>query len=412
MQALVLAAGEGKRLKPLTSTIPKALLPVCGRPFIEHIILALKNAGIKDIGIVIGWRNEEIVDFLGNGKKYSVKIDYIHQEALLGTADAISCGRDWVKDRFICLNGDIVLFKNTISELLNFSKKYKQKNLVVLAKSSCPQEYGVAKIDKNNRILEITEKPEKPKTNLVNAGIYIFNNEIFDYIDRIESSIRGEYEITDALRELIEEDKLYGYLQKGPWVDVAKPWDLLKANEILMPVFLKNGKNDGIIEKNTRISKTAIIGKGTLIKSGAYIEGFVHIGENCEIGPNCYIKGNSSIGNNCKIGNAVEIKNSIIMNNVKILHLAYIGDSIIGNGCNFGAGTKIANLRFDNKNVFATMRGKKIDTGRRKLGAIMGDNVRTGINSMIDAGTIVCERTYIGPGAFVSGYIEARSRVG
>ena len=143
--------------------------------------------------------------------------------------------------------------------------------------------------------------------------------------------------------------------------------------------------------------------------SGSYIEGPVIIGENCKIGPNCYIRPYTSIGNNCHIGNACDIKNSIIMDNSKVPHQNYVGDSIIGQNCNLGAGTKIANLRLDKKNIEIILNGKKFNTKRRKLGAIMGDNVQTGINSMTNVGSMVGNNVFIGPGTLAQGEIKPDS---
>jgi bifunctional UDP-N-acetylglucosamine pyrophosphorylase/glucosamine-1-phosphate N-acetyltransferase len=150
-----------------------------------------------------------------------------------------------------------------------------------------------------------------------------------------------------------------------------------------------------------------VIGKNTVVKSGSYIEGPVIIGEGCRIGPNCYIRSSTTIGNNCHIGAGVEVKNSIIMNNSDVPHLNYIGDSVIGEGCNFGAGTKIANLRLDEANITVT----GIDTKRHKLGAIIGDNVKTGINSCINVGTVIGNNTFIGPGMVVRGNILPNTKL-
>ena len=140
--------------------------------------------------------------------------------------------------------------------------------------------------------------------------------------------------------------------------------------------------------------------------NGSYIEGPVAIGENCKIGPNCYIRPYTSIENSCHIGNACEVKHSIIMNNSNAPHQNYIGDSVIGDYCNLGAGTKIANLRLDKKNIIAILNGKTIDTKRKKLGAIVGDNVQTGINAMINVGTLIGCNVFIGPGSLVRGDIQ------
>lgn len=166
-------------------------------------------------------------------------------------------------------------------------------------------------------------------------------------------------------------------------------------------------QNLGEIEDNVVIKGTVSIGKGTIIRSGSYIVGPVSIGQNCDIGPNCYIRPSTSIGDDCHIGNAVEVKNSIVMKGSKIPHHNYVGDSVIGEGCNLGAGTKIADLRLDKKDI----RIANIDTRRRKLGAIIGDRVETGINACINVGCIIGNNTHIGPGAVARGVIAPDSTI-
>jgi bifunctional UDP-N-acetylglucosamine pyrophosphorylase/glucosamine-1-phosphate N-acetyltransferase len=155
------------------------------------------------------------------------------------------------------------------------------------------------------------------------------------------------------------------------------------------------------------LKEAVVIGKNTVIKSGTYIEGPVIIGDDCRIGPNCYIRPSTTIGNDCHIGAAVEVKNSIIMSGTDVPHLNYVGDSVIGEGCNFGAGTKIANLRLDEQNIHVG----DIDTKRHKLGAIIGDNVKTGINSSINVGTIIGNNSFIGPGVVVRGKILPNTKL-
>jgi bifunctional UDP-N-acetylglucosamine pyrophosphorylase/glucosamine-1-phosphate N-acetyltransferase len=189
------------------------------------------------------------------------------------------------------------------------------------------------------------------------------------------------------------------------WIDLSYPWNLLSANESLLAGL--EPSQEGTVEANVAINGAVAVGKGTVVRSGAYINGPVIIGEDCDIGPNCFIRPSTSIGNGCHIGAAVEVKNSIIMNNTKIPHHNYVGDSVIGEGCNLGAGTKIANLRLDKANISVS----GIDTGRRKLGAIIGDHVETGINASINVGCIIGNDTFVGPGAVVSGVISPNSKI-
>ncbi|MBU3968577.1 MAG: NTP transferase domain-containing protein [Euryarchaeota archaeon] len=399
MKAVIIAAGKGTRMGPLTESRPKAMLQIANRPLLEHIIVAIKAAGIKDFLIVTGYRKEKIVDHFGNGGSLGVNIEYIEQQRQNGTADAIAVARNSISERFLVTNGDVLAGIPDIKNILN------AKGEVVLAakKVAAPEEYGILYVQ-GDRVVTIVEKPKKSISDLANAGIYVFEPSIFDAISETGHSPRGEYEITDSIQRLIDSGKASGYVSLEKWQDIGFPWHMLEANEMM----LKSGEDvqweiRGEVEPHATLKGCVSAGEGTIIRNGAYIEGPVVIGKNCDIGPNCYIRPSTSIGDNVRIGNAVEVKNSIIMNNTHIGHLSYIGDSIIGERCNFGAGTKVANLRHDGRTVLVELGGRKFDSGRRKLGVIMGDDVHTGINSMLNVGTTIAGGACIEPGEFVKG---------
>lgn len=405
MKALILAAGESTRMMPLTANTPKPLLFVGGKPFLEHGLLVLRNAGIKDITLLVGYQKEKIKDCFKDGKKLGVKIRYAEQKERLGTAHAV--GTVPIDEDFLCINGDVVLTKEMVNGLMDFYRKH-NGTVVTGVNLKESKEFGVLKV-KNSKLEDVMEKPKNVGKCLVNAGIYVFTPDIFDFIRKTKKSKRGEYEITSSIRMMMDKNDVRVFVSKNEWFDVGRPWDLLDANRIYLGDMKK--KVLGKVEKNTTIHGAVIIGKGSIIRNGSYIEGPVFIGKNCDIGPNCYIRAYTSVGDNCRIGSAVEIKNSVIMKNTKIPHHSYVGDSIIGENCNLGSGTKTANLRFDEKNIFSFIKGKKTDTGRRKLGVVMGDNVKTGINSMLDVGTVIGENSFIGPGCYVKGWIKANSMV-
>lgn len=407
MKALILAAGEGTRMRPLTANIPKPLLPVAGKPFLMHIIETLESLGIIDIYLLIGWKNLKIKEYFGDGQRFNVNITYLNQEERLGTAHAVGIAKSVMDSPFLCLNGDIVVAKHYIKGLMD-SYKAHDRDIISLARVDNPERFGVVVLE-GERVKEIIEKPKAPKSDLINAGIYIFTPDIFKAIEQTPKSARGEYEITESIKILMKSGDFYGYKLDEPWVEIGRPWDLLVANEILMKSLEDNFEGD--IQRNAEINGPVRIGKGSVVKNGSYITGPVIIGENCTIGPNCVIRPSTVVGDGCKIGNAVEIKNSMIMNASNAPHNSYVGDSIIGQRCNLGAGTKVANLRLDGKNISVALRGKEVDTGLRKLGVIMGDDVKTGINSSIDSGTIIGENSYIGPNALARGNIAPRSRI-
>jgi bifunctional UDP-N-acetylglucosamine pyrophosphorylase/glucosamine-1-phosphate N-acetyltransferase len=407
MKALILAAGEGTRMRPLTANIPKPLLPVAGKPFLQHIIQTLSGLEIKDISLLIGWKNQRIKEYFGDGSKFGVNISYLYQEERMGTAHAVGCAKSQMDTSFLCINGDIVVTKSYLQGILDIYSK-NQGNIMSLAKVDDPRRFGVVTLSQE-KVIEIEEKPKVPKSNLINAGIYLFTPDVFSAIDKTQKSARGEYEITDSIKIMMKENDVFGYVLSEPWIEIGMPWDLLRANTQLMTNL--DEKIEGEVGKFVEIDGPVQIGSETVVKNGSNIQGPVIIGNNCIIGPNCLIRASTIIGDNCKIGNAVEVKNSIIMDRSNAPHNNYVGDSIISQDCNLGAGTKIANLRLDGRNIRVILRGRPIDTGLSKLGVIMGDEVKTGVNSSIDPGTIMGENSYLGPNALACGSIAPRSRI-
>jgi UDP-N-acetylglucosamine diphosphorylase / glucose-1-phosphate thymidylyltransferase / UDP-N-acetylgalactosamine diphosphorylase / glucosamine-1-phosphate N-acetyltransferase / galactosamine-1-phosphate N-acetyltransferase len=395
MKAVVLVAGKGTRMEPLTSDCPKVMLQVANKPILEHIVNSAIDAGIEGFVFITGYLEQQIMDYFGDGSKWGVSIDYIQQKEQLGTADAIGYAKGHVEGSFLVLNGDMLIGKEDLETLLSRT----DEAVICVKEVDNPSDFGVLKTE-TNKVIKIIEKPKNPPTNLANAGIYLFRESIFDFIDITQLSVRNELEITDSIQMLIDSGATVGYsLLEGRWIDIGYPWDLLKANEHL----LRDLKSscEGTVEPNATIKHEVAIGKGTIIRNGSYIEGPVIIGENCDIGPNCYIRPSTAIGNQARIGNAVEIKNTIIMEGTHIGHLSYVGDSVIGRHCNFGAGTKVANLRHDGKNIKVKVKGKIIDSGRRKLGVIMGDDVHTGINTSINIGVMIEKGKSTCPGEIV-----------
>ncbi len=407
MRALVLAAGDGTRMQPLTSSMPKSLLPVAGKPLIQHMLETLKSSKIRDITILVSPGRRYIEQELGDGEDLGLNIDYLVQAKPLGTANAVGTASKSIDEPFLAINGDIILNQATLKSILSEYKK-NSGMMVTGFKVENPREYGVFDV-KNGITKRVVEKSKRPPSNMANAGIYLFTPEVFDFIEKTPESVRGEYEITDTLNMMAQEMDIGLSEFQGQWMDVGRPWDLLKANKLLMEGLKSDIK--GEVQPNATIEGEIILGKGSRILNGAYIIGPVIIGENTDIGPNCYIRPSTFIGNGCKVGNATEVKNSILMDGAKAPHHNYVGDSVIGPGCNLGSGTKVANLRLDGRNIKSSLKGKMVDTGLRKLGVIMGENVKTGINASIDPGTIIGQNSFVGPGTTVGGFISPDSKV-
>ncbi|NIU82982.1 MAG: NTP transferase domain-containing protein, partial [Candidatus Thorarchaeota archaeon] len=350
MKAVVLAAGKGTRLRPLTSNRPKSLLPIGGAPLLSHLLNRLKEVGIKEVLIVTNFKEEMIREFYHQNPISNLSVNFIKQEREVGTADAFNTARRYVSEEFLGIYGDLFISHNVLDRVLKNHNK--GENLICSVHVDNPSRYGVLKVE-NDKVVEIVEKPapgEEP-SNLANAGIYFLNDKIFEYVDETVPSEREEYEITDTLRAMVRKGEVIRNIEisRDEWLDVGLPWSLLEANERALSS--ESRRIEGLVEENVSLFGNIIISKGTRIRSGTYVEGPVFIDEESDIGPNCYIRPSSYIGKKTRIGNSCEIKNSIIMDESHVAHLSYIGDSIIGERCNLGAGTITANLRFDKKEI-------------------------------------------------------------
>lgn len=412
MKAAVLAAGEGIRLRPITTTRPKHLIMLAGKPILEHCLLALKTSTVKEVVIVVHYMADAIRTHFGDGKKFGLEIEYVEQKGLLGTGNAVSILEPLMQEDFLVVNGDMLFDSEAVKTVIETHKEEKPAVTMAVAPVEKPEDYGIVELD-NNKVRGIIEKPprEKAPTNLANAGIYIFSTEIFAKLRQTSPSTRGEREIPDALTLLIKESRpvVAARIDKKQWLDIGRPWDLLEANR--WTLMRMKARMNGLIENGAHLLGPVTIAETARIRSGAYIEGPVYIDEESDIGPNCHIRPYTSTGRNVKIGNACEVKNSIVMDHCHIGHLSYVGDSILGERCNFAAGTITANYRLDSKEVKMLVKDKVVDTGRRKLGAVLGDGVKTGINALLMPGVKVGNDSWIGPNVVVHRDLPAGSVV-
>ena len=390
MQCVVLAAGEGKRMRPLTARRPKVMLPVANRPMMEHLVLAARDAGITEFVFVVGYGEREVRNHFGNGERFGIQVAYAPQRQQSGTADALRSAQDLVTGPFLAMNGDMILSSADIARMIDAPAP-----AMGTSTTDHPGDFGVVLVE-DGRVLSLEEKSKHPKSNIINAGAYSFTPKIFELLAGIRLSERGELELTDALGILIAQHDL-GAVSLSTWMDIGYPWDLLDANAALLLGL--NSQNEGIVEEGVHLLGPVAVGEGTVIKSGTYIEGPCIIGKNCRIGPHAYIRGATSIGDESHIGHCTEIKNTVVMAKTKIPHFNYIGDSVIGSGCNFGAGTKIANLRHDHGPVKA---GGK-DTRHTKFGAVVGDNVHFGINCSVNVGSVIGSNAQFAPNSVIEG---------
>jgi bifunctional UDP-N-acetylglucosamine pyrophosphorylase/glucosamine-1-phosphate N-acetyltransferase len=323
-----------------------------------------------------------------------VKIKYAEQKEAIGSSDALRQAKDHIShDSFFMIYGDDIYDKSFFEKIS--SKQYaaigmKVKNWKI---------YGIFQLKDGLHLDKIVEKPDMFVGDLANIGVFKVDKAIFDYTDKVEKSVRNEFEVTDVVSFYTKDHPMEIIEVESGWMPLGYPWHLLEATEEILKHI--KSENNGTIESGATVKGNVVIGEGTVVKAGAYIEGNFVIGKNSIIGPNCSLRNYGSIGDNTVIGNAVELKEVIVGNNTKMKHLTYIGDSIIGNNVNIAGGTMVADLRHDDASVKMMINDKLVDSGRRKLGAVIGDNVKTGMNTSVFPGRKIWNNVWTMPGEVV-----------
>ena len=327
MKGLILSGGKGTRLYPITFNRAKQLVPVANKPVLFRVIEAIKEAGIDDIGIVIGDTGEEIKQAVGNGRRWDVKITYIPQDAPLGLAHAVKISRSFLgDDRFVMFLGDNVI-QGGISSLIRQFASSDWNSQVVLTQVDHPEHYGVADLDEQGRIRRLVEKPRNPPSNLALVGIYMFDHNIFQAVNSIKPSWRGELEITDAIQWLVENGcAVHPYIHRGWWIDTGKPIDMLEANNRVLAEITH--KVDGYVDRDSKVDHLVTIERGAEIINSV-VRGPAIIGEDARL-INSYIGPFTSIYHDTIVENS-EIEHSIVLDHSRIVNVpSRIEDSIIG----------------------------------------------------------------------------------
>ncbi len=378
-----MAAWEWSRMKPFTDTVPKPLIKICGKTIIEHNIEEIIEH-FDEIFMIVKYKKESFIEYFWDTYQWK-KIHYIEQWDLMGTGAAILALNGHIDGEFITISGDDIYDKDDIIKLIN------QTGYATLCKRvENPELFGIFTVDTDWRATGIIEKPNDMAVgNLANIGNHKFDSQIFEILAHIPLSPRWELEITDLIHIYIQE-WFYNVVEAtGRWISIWFPWDLLRANDAIIGWYTENIDKWAIIEPNVTIKWNIYLEEGVTLKSGTYIEWNVYFGKWSIVWPNSYIRGNSSIGAYSKVGAFVELKNSYIGEHSAIPHLSYFWDSVIGNHVNIGGGSKVANLRHDGKNIRVNVKSTLVDSGRTKLGAIIGDNVHTGISTLIYPGRVI-----------------------
>ncbi len=331
MKGVLLHGGAGTRLRPLTHTGPKQLIPVAGRPISQFCLEDMRGAGVGEVAIVLGsvWP-EKVKEYYGNGDMLGIKICYIYQGEPRGLAHAISLARDFVgEDKFVVYLGDNLLKGGIATHLSAFSSSSADA-MVLLSKVSQPERFGVAKFGEDGKLVSLVEKPKVPPSQFALVGVYFFTPRIFPAIEKLKPSWRGELEITEAIQLLLVDGRevLHRFVD-GWWKDTGTPEDILDANRLILDDKITGTDIGGRVESGSTIQGRVRIEEGALIESGVTIRGPAYIGKETTIGASAFIGPYTSIGSNCRI-NSCEVENSIVMDGCNINSKLRITDSLIG----------------------------------------------------------------------------------
>ncbi|HDN65033.1 MAG TPA: glucose-1-phosphate thymidylyltransferase, partial [Methanosarcinales archaeon] len=325
MKAVILAAGEGVRCRPLTLTRSKVMLPVANKPTVEYVVQAIHDSGIKDIIMVVGYAKERIMNYFGNGKDFDVDIEYAEQKQQLGTAHTIKQVKDLVEGEFLVLNGDNLVSEETITDL---TEKHTGGVSVLTAARADATGYALVE-ERDGKVLQITEGLTLKGVCNVNTGIYIFGQDIFDAIEETLGSDLGEFGITDSIQRMVDSGYgVHAYRTDHTWMDVIHSWNLLSVNAKVLEDISESVHETA--EVDGKIKGRVVVGSDSIIGAGSYIKGPVIIGRDCEICPNVVIAPSTAIGDNVTIEPFTYIRNSVILDNTYIGSGSTIKNSIIG----------------------------------------------------------------------------------
>lgn len=331
MKGLILSGGKGTRLRPITHTGPKQLVPVANKPVIQYAVEDLEQAGVTEIGVVLGKTGtEEIQEFLGDGSEFGVDITYIFQGEPLGLSHAAGCAQDFIgDDDFIMYLGDNIL-KQGVSDLVKSFQEGDFDAGIALQHVDHPERFGVANVDEQGTVTSLVEKPDSPPSNLALIGVYVFSPVVFEVIADLEPSWRGELEITDAIQRLLEEGgTIDSHVVHGWWKDTGKPSDILDANRLVLDE--REGEIEGEIEADAEVTGHVELGEGSVIKSGAVVRGPVSIDTDVTVESGTYLGPYTSIGRESTVRNA-HIENSVVIGESTVSASEKIVDSLIGLG--------------------------------------------------------------------------------
>lgn len=393
MKAVILAAGEGRRLRPFTETMPKVMLPVANKPILEYVIDAVRKSGVTEIIIVVGYKKEVIMEYFKSYK--NVKITYVTQDKQIGTAHALLQAKNHIKESFIVLSGDNIIDKKSILNLIKDKSEYS----MLIKENPQPSKYGVVFIEKG-KLKEIVEKPRDEVGKFISTGIYKFPNSIFGEIKKLSSE--GIHGLSSVTQSIVEKGEKINTITADLWADIVYPWDLIHLNETMInenPLSVS-----GVIEKGVTIKGEVSVGKDSIIHSGCYIVGPVVIGDGCEIGPNACIFPSTTLGSNSVVNPFSQVRNSVVMNDVHIGSNSYIKNSIIGRG-------SIIENNFSSVDGSSTVEIEGEFKKLENVGVMVGEDCSIGSNVVVEPGKIIGRKCKIAPLKRVIDDIPSNSKV-
>jgi len=409
MKTLILAAGEGKRLRPLTETIPKPMLFIAGKPTLQHLIENLKSNGLTDLIIVVGFLKEQIINYFGTGFDFGVKIKYIEQEKPEGPEAAVLLARSELENEseFLIAHADIFADPKMIERTIENHKNLNSDATISVTLVDNPSLYGMVAIDEQARIQKIVEKPKEGESpsNFAVSGIYIFKSEIFDHLSETKH-------LDSAIQSIISRNgNIYSSVWEKEWVEIRYPWDILRANEFVLKRELV-GKGSFISESAkisdvARITGSVYISNDVTVKAGAEIVGPCFLDEGVYVGTNSLIRPYTSIGKNAILGFGTEIKNSVIFPETRAGRLSFIGDSIIGKNVRFRSGIQVSNfpsskeITTDVPKITMNIENEKILVPLDKFGAIIGNGAVLENNVSINPGRKIGRKSIIMPSCVI-----------
>jgi glucose-1-phosphate thymidylyltransferase len=393
MKAVILAAGEGKRLRPFTETMPKVMIPVVNKPILEYVIDAVKNSGIEEIIVIIGYKKEVIMEYF---REYNdVSIAWVEQKNQLGTAHALLQAKKYIDSPFVVIAGDNIIDTESISKLLQDESEF----TVLVKEHTHPSKYGVVRI-RDGALQGIIEKPEEESKSFISTGVYKFPPTVFETIEYL--GLEGNHALSSVIQRLVTEKIKVQAIKTEFWMDVVFPWDIISINQMMSHTIPSS--INGIIDKNVVMNGPISIGKGTHIYSGCYIIGPVMIGENCEIGPNTCIFPCTTIGHDSSIHSFCELRNSVLMNDVHIGPHSFLDHSIVGMGTvihhNFSNISGATNCMIDQEYI-------QLD----HMGTMIGEDCKIGSGVVIDPGVIIGRKCTVVPIKHLTKNIPSESKV-